>query len=73
MTAKELKDISITRLSPNGDPKIVFTIDEFSQFCEALCREQREICAGKVSGWPAKCKLESEIEEDILEAEMPEL
>ena len=44
-----------------------------NDFCAQLCQEQREICSRQVSGWPDNVKLESEIEEDVLNAKMPEL
>ena len=74
MTAKELKEKA--RIYDDGywqDGTHIFLPGELDVLLEQVCREQREICANQVSGWPMQCKLESEIEDDILRCEMPEL
>ena len=78
MTAKEFvdkldKEISFVLL---GKQKILNTEQlrmHLIEFAELKCKEQREICAMQVSGWPNKIKLESEIEDDIINAKQPEL
>lgn len=40
-------------------------------FAKGKCKEQREICSKQVSGWPVQIKVESEIEEDILNSPEP--
>lgn len=43
------------------------------EYARQFCEEQKKICSKMVSGWPAQVKTESEIEEDILNAPLPEL
>ena len=70
MTAKEIREKILEHIYVGNAE---FAEELLMQYDVELCREQREICANQVSGWPLVCKLESEIEDDVLNAPMPEL
>ena len=70
ITARELitKMFNTDFLSPN---ELTTIIAAMNLFAKGKCKEQREICSKMVSGWPTQIKIESEIEDDILNAPEP--
>ena len=43
------------------------------RFAMAKCKEQREICARLISGWPSEILTETEMADRIVNAQPPEL
>lgn len=73
MTARDLKHTAITVIDKYKSPVYQFTALELEMFCEQLCREQREICSREIKGWPPEVEYECEIQDDVLNAPMPDL
>ena len=66
--ANAIIKFSKKRNTENSDA-IVTLMDEWKS---ALCREQREICARQVSGWPTQVYTETEIQDRVADAPEPE-
>ena len=70
ITAKEfLENTFNLDFLTDSESKTIITAMQL--FASGKCKEQRIICSKKVSKWPLKIKVESEIKDDILNANEP--
>jgi len=73
-TSKEIGEELLNRIGICDDPNCGCKLHRqmLAEYKSAMCREQREVCARLVSGWPTEIYTETEIQDRVADAPEPE-